>query len=113
MNPTPEQWARLKQLFDEAKVLSLPARTACLARVRGDEGEAMAEQLEALLKAHDEKTTPADEPLVPFLMMECLRTRSDCSISRAQRPHSFKVLEWASSGRLEGGVSDETAYFTD
>ncbi len=64
MNPTPEQWARLKQLFDEAKDLSLPARTAFVARVRSDEGEAMAEQLEALLKAHDEQTRQADEPIV-------------------------------------------------
>jgi len=64
MKPTPEQWARLKPLFDEAKELSLLSRTALLMRVRADEGEAMAEQLEDLLKANDEKTTPADEPIV-------------------------------------------------
>ncbi len=64
MNPTPEQWARLKRLFDEAKQLSLQSRMAFLERVRTEKGEAMAEQLEALLKAHDEQTTPADRPLV-------------------------------------------------
>ncbi len=63
MNPTPEQRARLRRLIDHAQKLSPSSRAAFLEQVHAEEGEALAAQLEAMLKADDE-TSPYDGPLV-------------------------------------------------
>src|SRR5580704_4529015 len=63
MNPTPEQRARLRRLIDDAQELSPSSRAVFLERVHVEEGEALAAQLEAMLKADDE-TSPADGPVV-------------------------------------------------
>ena len=51
MNPSPEQFARLEQLFAEAMELSPELRPALLARVHEEEGAALDDQLESLLDA--------------------------------------------------------------
>jgi len=65
MNQTPEQRARLRRLFDEARELAPPSQAAFLGRVRTEAGEAVAAQLEDLLKADDRKTSPAGGTLAP------------------------------------------------
>jgi serine/threonine protein kinase/tetratricopeptide (TPR) repeat protein len=67
MEFTPEQWALLGQWFDEAVALALPEREALIARVRHDEGDALADKLAALLRANDDSTHAMDEPFVPPL----------------------------------------------
>ena len=56
MSLTPEQLARIEQLFAEALQLSPPLRAALLAKVRIEEGDAMAGRLEVLLAAESEQT---------------------------------------------------------
>ncbi len=62
MNATPEQRAHLRRLYDEAQELPPHSQAEFLARVRAEAGEAMAAQLEDLLKADDEKTHPSGRP---------------------------------------------------
>jgi tetratricopeptide (TPR) repeat protein len=62
MNPNPEQFARLEQLFVEALELSLPLRAALLSRVRQEEGEALADRLQALLAQQSKQTESMLEP---------------------------------------------------
>ena len=64
MNPTPDQWAHLKRLFGEALGLPLRERLALIERVRCVEGDEMADNLAALLRANDESTDIVDQPLV-------------------------------------------------
>lgn len=64
MNPTPEQFARLEELFAEALDLPPADRPSLLARVREQEGALMADHLQALLAAQSESTEPMFQPLV-------------------------------------------------
>jgi serine/threonine protein kinase len=64
MNLTPEQYARLEQLFTEAQDLSPALRVALLVRVREQEGAALADQLEKLLAVQSEDTEPMFQPPV-------------------------------------------------
>ena len=64
MNPSPEQFRRLEELFAEALELSPERRPALVARVRKEEGAAMVDQLESLLAAQSEKTESMFQPLV-------------------------------------------------
>jgi tetratricopeptide (TPR) repeat protein len=64
MNLTPEQFAHLERLFAEAVDLSPLLRIALVARIRDEEGAAMADHLEALLAAHSEETESMFQPLV-------------------------------------------------
>ena len=61
MDLTPEQFARLRQWFDEAVNLPQSEREALIERVRRDEGDEMADQLANMLKA-DEPTQTMDAP---------------------------------------------------
>lgn len=58
---TPELWQRLKPLYEAALELPGPDRDRFVAEVCDDE---LRRELTALLRAHDEPTGPADEPLV-------------------------------------------------
>src|ERR1700689_4712636 len=62
MDLTPEQFARLRQWFDEAVNPPQSEREALIERVRRDEGDEMADQLANMLKA-DEPTQTMDAPL--------------------------------------------------
>jgi len=65
MNLTPEQFARLQQLFAEALDLSPLLRAALLARVQDEDGGVMAEHLRGLLAAQSEQTESMSQPLIP------------------------------------------------
>lgn len=64
MSLTPEQFARIEQLFAEALALSLPLRSALLARVREQEGAVVADRLQALLAAHSQPTESMFQPSI-------------------------------------------------
>ncbi len=67
MDLTPEQFARLEQLYVEALNLSLQLRTALLDRVRDEDGEAIAGRLRGMLAVHSDETESMFEPAVgPF-----------------------------------------------
>lgn len=66
MDLTPEQFARLEQLFTEAVHLAPSLGPAQLARVRSEDGPAIADRLEALLAAQSEQTEPTSLlPITP------------------------------------------------
>jgi Tfp pilus assembly protein PilF len=61
MQLTPEQFARLRQWFDEAVDLPPPECEAFVENIRRNEGDAMAEELARLLAASDKSSgTPTD-----------------------------------------------------
>ena len=66
MDLTPERFARLGEWFDDALDLAEPERKVLIEAVRRDEGDQMANELAALLKANDEPTNTMDHPLVDF-----------------------------------------------
>jgi Tol biopolymer transport system component/predicted Ser/Thr protein kinase len=64
MDLTPEQFARLNERFDQAVTLPGPQRAALVEELRRNEGDGMADQLAALLKANDRATGTIGDPQV-------------------------------------------------
>ena len=57
----PDEWTRLKEVFDGARALPAAARPAYLARACGD-SEAMRAEVERLLASHEEAASFLEAP---------------------------------------------------
>ena len=70
MDLTPEQFARLSRWFDEALDLQADQRKAFVGKVRTEEDDRMADELQKLLDAHDRSTDTMDQPLLRLPQLE-------------------------------------------
>ncbi len=60
---TPEQWHRLKTLFEDAIAMPLDQRPEFVSQIYALDPE-LGSELSALLRAHDQQTLPVDRPFV-------------------------------------------------
>src|SRR5437773_12255701 len=66
MSPRPEEWPRVREVFEAAVALPPDARSAYLSRTcRGD--DAVREQVEALIASHERAKSFLETPAVPVV----------------------------------------------
>jgi eukaryotic-like serine/threonine-protein kinase len=101
MQPSPEQFARLSQWFEEAVDLPLADREALIERVRRDDGDEIANQLANLLKANDGPTGTLDQPFVQLTRRAASEEPTAFQeFEPAGQPISRRWLPWIAAAAL-------------